>query len=136
LRRLIVVAVLLPLLAMAETPVYRSFDKEGRVIYSPRPPADAVKSEEVAIPPPPPESEVQRAEEETRKRKAQLERLDQERRLRAAEEQERQRRELESMPVQQPQNWWPIPAIVTHPLPEVPPTPDAPPASPAPQPVR
>jgi hypothetical protein len=132
-RRLIVVAVLLPLLAMAETPVYRSLDKEGRVIYSPRPPADAVKSEEVAIPPPPLESEVQRAEEETRKRKEQLERLDQERRLHAAEEQERQRRELESMPVQQPQNWWPIPAIVTHPLPGVPTAPDAPPA---PLPVR
>lgn len=133
----IVVAAMLPLLVVAETPVYRSVDKEGNVVYSTRPPPDAVKSEQVGIPPAPPEAEVRRAEEEASKRKEQLERLEQERRQRAAEAREREQRELESMPAPTTRNWWPIPAIVTQPPPGLPPVSDTPPNAPsAPQPVR
>lgn len=111
-RRVIVLSLLLPSLALAGQPVYRSQDEEGRVIYSAQPPTDAVKTETLTLPPAPPEDEVRRAEERLRKLHEFGERLERERQQREAQEAERRRKEDEAAAVIGPGRMHPIPAIV------------------------
>lgn len=120
---------LVPILALAADPVYRSQDAEGRVIYSTKPPAEAVRTEELKLPPLTPDEEVQRSEERIRKEKELAERLAQERKAREAEA-ERQRKEteptliIERRPV-------PLPLIVPNPAGQPAPNTPAPNTAPA-----
>lgn len=85
-RLISLVTLLLPSLAFAADPIYKSVDEQGNVIYSAEPPAGAVQSEQLAVPPPPSEEDVKRAEEATRQVQEQATRLEQERKARKAEQ--------------------------------------------------
>lgn len=113
--------VLFPAAAQAAEPVYRSQDAQGRVIYSTEPPAGAVHSKELKLPPPAPDEEVQRAGERARKEKELAERLERERKERAAEA-ERRRKETEPTLIIERRNH-PVPLIVPNPVTQ--PAPDA-----------
>jgi hypothetical protein len=78
---LLVLAASAPGLTMAQ--VYRSVDEAGNVIYSDKPPPDAVESTPVEIQPGPTEAQVQEAQERV---DADRQRLDAQRAAREAEE--------------------------------------------------
>ena len=75
---------LAPVLATAQ--VYRSVDEKGNVIYSDKPPPDAVESTPIEIQPGPTEAQVQQAQERV---EADRERLEAQRVAREAEEAKR-----------------------------------------------
>jgi len=69
-RQILLVMLLVPSIALAAEPIYKSVDEQGSVTYSAQPPATGVKSETIAVPPPPSEEDVRRAEEQASKVKA------------------------------------------------------------------
>lgn len=83
---LLTITLLAPAFAVAAEPVYKSVDEQGNVTYSAEPPADAVQSEQIAVPPPPTEEEVKRAEDATRQLQEQAGKMEQERKAREAEQ--------------------------------------------------
>lgn len=84
--KILMFALLAPALAVSAAPVYKSVDEQGNVTYSAEPPADAVQSEQIAVPPPPSEEEVRQAEEATRQLQEQTNKMEQERKTREAEQ--------------------------------------------------
>ncbi|MBS1235839.1 MAG: hypothetical protein H6R46_634 [Proteobacteria bacterium] len=85
-RQILLVMLLVPSIALAAEPIYKSVDEQGSVTYSAQPPATGVKSETIAVPPPPSEEDVRRAEEQASKVKAQADELEKERKSREAEQ--------------------------------------------------
>ena len=85
-RQILLVMLLVPSIALAAEPIYKSVDEQGSVTYSAQPPATEVKSETIAVPPPPSEEDVRRAEEQASKVKAQADELEKERKSREAEQ--------------------------------------------------
>ena len=88
---------------LATAQVYRSVDEKGNVIYSDKPPPDAVESTPVEIQPGPTEAQVQEAQERV---EADRERLEAQRALREAEEAKRREeraRRAEAAAAAQPQ---------------------------------
>jgi len=85
-RQILLVMLLVPSIALAAEPIYKSVDEQGNVTYSAQPPATGAKSETIAVPPPPSEEDVQRAEEQASKVKVQAEELEKERKAREAEQ--------------------------------------------------
>jgi len=85
-RQILVVMLLVPSIALAADPIYKSVDEKGNVTYSAQPPATGARSEPIAVPPPPSEEDVQHAEEQARKVKEQADGLEKERKAREAEQ--------------------------------------------------
>lgn len=115
---LIIFALLFPVQVLAETPVYRSQDAQGRVTYSTKPPADAVRSEELKLPPLTPDDEMKRVEDRVQKEKELGDRLERERKDREAEA-ERRRKETEPTLIIE-RRTPPLPLIVPNPVPVAP----------------
>lgn len=85
-RQILLMMLLVPSIALAAEPIYKSVDEQGNVTYSAQPPATGVKSETITVPPPPSEEDVRRAEEQASKVKAQADELEKERKSREPEQ--------------------------------------------------
>lgn len=75
----------LALAPMVSAEVYRSVTPDGRVIYSDRPPSDAVRTDQIAEPPPPPADRRQEATEQAEQNRASRAAIDEERRAKSAD---------------------------------------------------